>query len=533
MAKLYSLRTARSEPNGQVKKWLYNALDVIATRQVADVLLDRMDATTERTYNFELATQAPAIAMSRRGIKVNRVKLADALREAEAAVAEIEREIAALPEIVELWDGLEKETGACKLSTRKDGKHTWERGVPDSPERTCVSCGTSRFRRSPFNAGSPVQKQHLLYDLMRLPKQRGKDKNITADKEALGRLVGKAKGTGVRVIEALLEHADRAKQRGFLSFTPSPDWRYKSTFSIGTAWTGRWASHSDSFGYGGNAQNISERFRYIFEADPGYDLAYMDYKQGESNLVAHLSGDEGYITAHREGDVHTIVTKMVWPELPWDQDGKSDKWVAKNHYPPYDDRPGHDYRFQSKAIAHGSNLGLTAFGMSIQKRMPLKAAQDGQQRYFRAFPMIRLWQDDVAEKVRNQEPLVNPLGITVRLFGRPWDEHTRKQGLAFFPQGLLAHIINIAAWRVWRELDVENGGDLVMLAQIHDALLFQVPKGRTDLVQRAAALMRVPIDIADPRGVVRRTTIDVEAAVGQNWGHKSAANPDGITEIDV
>jgi DNA polymerase I-like protein with 3'-5' exonuclease and polymerase domains len=278
-------------------------------------------------------------------------------------------------------------------------------------------------------------------------------------------------------------------------------------------------------------QNITERHRNIFVADPGMELAYLDYKQGESNIVSHLSGDEGYIDAHLTGDVHTYATRLIWPDLPWTGDLAADKKIAKVN-PDWDTAPGHDYRFQAKRIQHGGNYGLSPFGIAIIAHIPVSAAKTAYYAYHAAFPDIKNWQGHVEALVAAGEPLVNPLGIKVRLYGRPWDGRTVKQGLAFLPQSALAHIINIAAWLVWRELDMSGRG-VMLLAQVHDALLVQFPAGRYDLLREVAELMRVPVEVTDYKGNIRTMVIDVEAAVGQNWGHRSADNPKGIKEMDV
>lgn len=229
--------------------------------------------------------------------------------------------------------------------------------------------------------------------------------------------------------------------------------------------------------------------------------------------------------------MHTYVTRLVWPDLPWTGDLKRDKVIAKQN-PEWDQAPGHDLRFQSKRIQHGSNFGLTPAGISMIAKIPMKAAAAAQRNYFRGFPNIPAWQDKVAGMVREQEPLVNPLGRKIRLFGRPWDGHTIKQGLAFLPQSTVADIINVGVWRIWNELD-EPGEDIVeLLAQVHDAILFQYPIDRDDLVKRAISLMKVPVPVVDIFGKLRIAEVETEAAIGLNWGKQSKDNPDGLVEVE-
>lgn len=251
--------------------------------------------------------------------------------------------------------------------------------------------------------------------------------------------------------------------------------------------------------------------------------------QGESNLVAHLSGDERYIAAHLGGDVHTFVTRFVWPDMDWTGDLKLDKKIAKQ-LPPWDPVEGHDYRFQCKRIQHGGNYGLTPEGISMIAHIPRSAARRAYENYMTEFPGIADWQASVQYRVKNELPLVNPLGFSITLLGRPWDKHTFRQGLAFGPQSTLAMIENIALWRVWYYLE-EHG--VYLMAQVHDALLGEYPEGRQDLARLLLKHMSIPVAVTDIHGKERIMNIGVEAAIGKNWGHVSKDNPKGIDEAPI
>jgi DNA polymerase I-like protein with 3'-5' exonuclease and polymerase domains len=210
---------------------------------------------------------------------------------------------------------------------------------------------------------------------------------------------------------------------------------------------------------------------------------------------------------------------LIWPEgvggQPWTGDIFADKKLATSAFPVWDNKEGHDFRYQSKAVQHGSNLGLTPYGMAIQKRIPVAAATEGQARYFKAFPGIRTYQRYIRQTVEEQRPIITPLGVRFKLFGRPWEEHTYKEGLAVIPQSMVGHIISIGIWRIWVEMP-----EIQLLAQVHDAILFQFPKGQYDLVYKALELMSVPIPVHSLDGKDREILISTEAAVGPSWSHK-------------
>lgn len=523
-----SLREAQTL-TGQQRHWAYNILDCIGTRKVHDTLQGLMNPAAKRWYKFELAAQTPAMKMASRGILVDTFERDKAVVELKKELRSLTKQINAHPQVKDNWDGTEKETGTCPASKRKDGKHSWEPGVPDGPDRRCTQCGTSRLKPTAFNPASPVGVMHLFYDLLGVKTQYGKEGDPTSDDEAMGRIARNFPRVA-ELANYVTQWRGLNKQIGFLSTSLNPQDRFPSSFNVGAAWTDRWSSSSDVFGYGGNAQNITERHRRMFVADPGKVLVYADLKQAESNIVAHLAGDEAYIEAHRSGDVHTFATRLIWPELNWTGNLSEDKELAKGTLPEWDPVEGHDLRWQSKRIQHGSNYGLTPFGMSIISHTPVASNRSAQQSYFKGFPMIRVWQRGVREAVQSQKLLVGPLGRENKMFGRPWDEHTYKQGLAVGPQGTVAHIINMAAWRIEREFDPSR---IELLAQVHDALVWQQDPEDLETLYRAAGLMMIPIPVVDVMGVLRYAMIEAEIAMGANWGHKSKINPDGITEIHI
>lgn len=432
--------------------------------------------------------------------------------------------VAKLPEIVEVWDNMEKETGECPANHGK--KHKWPRGVEDSSEKLCMLCGVPRLKPLPFEATSSHQVTKLMYEKLGIVPMMNKSKKISTDDDILQR-IGHKYPQFRELTDAIAAIRDKQKQIGTLNARLTSDGRYMSSFNPGAAWTGRLSSSKNPFGLGGNLQNVGEKHRYSFIADLQKRMGYADYMQGESNIVAHMAGDPKYIEAHALGDVHTYVTRFVWPELPWTGDLKKDKKVAKAN-PPWDQAPGHDYRFQCKRIQHGSNYLLTPYGISMIAKIPLKQAEAAQRNYFDEFEYIPAWQQWVAKEVAEHRPLINPLGREVTLFGRPWDKHTVRQGVAFLPQSTLADIENIAMWRVFTELEEEG---VWLLAQVHDALLHEFPEGREDLENALLNLMLIPVPITDFRGTTRLVKVGVEAAVGKNWGHQSESNPNGLKEI--
>lgn len=546
---LYSAQAAKGEDRFQ----LYGCLDTTGTLEIFNKLISRLTPAQLRSYQWKLAQQGPALAMSMRGVRVDTRRRERAEHEMRVEVAKLERQLARDPLVVANWHETALNTGACpKNKPRKGGKpglHKWPRPkkgeapIPDSA-KVCELCGTSRLRPAPFDPNSPVQTAKLFYHYLKVPVQTGKTGGPTTDDEALSKIkelgiqtVQDARGKWrkaalpglAELCDMLQSHRDAQKQLGFLSSRLTRDGRFASSFNVSAPWTGRWSSSKNPYGEGGNLQNIGERHRHIFLADPGNLLFYADLKTAESLHVAYLSGDENYITAH-EGDVHTWVTRELWPDLPWTGDIKKDKKIAASTNPEWDKAPGHDLRFQSKRIQHGSNYGLSPIGISLIARIPRKAAEEAQDRYFKSFPMIKEYQNYIKGRVEQQLTLYNAFGSPVNLMGRPWDGHTYKQGLAFPAQSGIGDALNLGLWRLWHSHDPHL---LLCLAQIHDAVMGQFPEARLEEAKAAiVAALTVPTPVTDFRGRTRTCTIKAELAIGRNWGKRNPeTNPDGIEEV--
>ena len=515
---------AAATAQGQIKHWAYNALDCTGTREVWDTLVDRLDPTIDRYYRFCLALQNPALAMMRRGTRIDQTKKNQYIKDLEKELVDAEASVDTVPECMGVWDGQELETGVCK---RNDGKkHRWPRGVPDGPDKRCKLCDVSRVKLKPFNAQSSTQCKRLFYELHGVPERLGKEGAVTIDDEAL-QSIANTKPALANLVGAILAVRDIKKQLGFMRSKLSEDGRWRQSVNVGAAWTSRFSSSKNPFNEGNNMANIGERHRSIFIADPGYELFYADLSQAESRVVAYLAGDERYIEAHKGSDVHVSVARLVWPDLPWTGDDEQDKKVGETLRPAWDDVEGHDYRFQAKRFQHGCNYGQTPHGISRIARIPLKAAREAYDQYHSQFPGIRAWHDSIRSDVRESRPLTNPLGFRVRLFGRPWDDHTVKQGLAFKPQSTVAMVLNAAMWKVWKDLDPN---DVQLLANIYDAILGQyraADRGR--MVEGILDRMCLGIPINDVAGVTRTCVIPADIKVGQNWGkYDKDNNPGGL-----
>lgn len=126
-----------------------------------------------------------------------------------------------------------------------------------------------------------------------------------------------------------------------------------------------------------------------------------------------------------------------------------------------------DWEYMGHVVCfNGANLARRLFGSAGLKER--RRALEIQEIYFRAFPEIRQWQKKVSDVVASRGEITSICGRRLRLFSTPVDD--LKTACSFIGQGQSADYVQEAMVRIWEE----HG--LVPLNQIHDELLFELPK---------------------------------------------------------
>ena len=474
--------------------WVYNGLDCGITFEIFEQLLPQLDSTTSRTYNFSRALQAPVLEMSLRGILVDNERRQKVLTQTRSSIERLE---AQLYEII------------------REGV-----GMPIT------------------NWRSPVQIKELFYDVLKLPTQRKRNaKGVYApsvDREALEQL--STYFIGEPICRHMLTLRDLDKKRQFLEGGIDPDNRFRSNYNIAGTNTGRLASSASVFDSGSNAQNIDRELRSVFVADPGMKFANLDLEQGDSRNVGALCwhlfvesmGEKfagSYLDACESGDLHTSVAKLVWPLMPWTGNLSDDKKLAEQIFYRQD-----SYRQMAKKGGHGTNYFGTARTMSKHLKTPFKIIENFQKEYFRAFPVIGnfdrdkaavCWHNYVRQQLAAHAQLTTLFGRRRFFFGRPQDDSTLREAIAFEPQSMTADAVDTGMLRIWRAQRVQ------LLAQVHDSILFQFPEHlEAEIIPWALETLRAPLVLAKGR----EFCVPTEAKVGWNWGDASPSNVDGLVK---
>lgn len=467
--------------------WIYNGLDCTVTYEVNDVLSSMMDDTARGTYEFSKSLQGPVLEMCQRGILVNQLKRKRVLAEMREKLSQLEAQFQRL-----VVEGV---------------------GVPY------------------LNWRSPTQLNSFLYDAMNLPVQKSRKANGTygpsSDRTAIEKL------SQYFIAEPICSHLlalrDLGKSIGFLETGIDPDGRMRTDLKIAGTVTGRFSSSESEFsGTGTNLQNVTERLRSVFVADPGFKFANIDLEQGDSRNVGALCWElfcespnwnertaGAYLDACESGDLHTTVTKMTFTNLPWGT--APDREIAEQLFYRH-----FDYRYTSKKLGHGSNYLGQPPQLSLQSKVPLRFVKEFQPKYFSAFPCIPAWHENVQYRLDHFGQLTTPFGRRRYFFGRAKEKETLRQAVAHEGQSMTSDEINRAILNLWR------GNRVQLLMQVHDSILFQFPAEQEDeIIPWALEEMKVYLELKKGR----RFYVPAEAKTGWNWGNWSEDNPDGLKKF--
>lgn len=339
-----------------------------------------------------------------------------------------------------------------------------------------------------FNINSPKQVAEILFDKLELKSKKKKSRSTSA--EILEELAQE-----YEICEYILEHRKFSKLKStYTDVLPTliskRDGRIHTTYNQALTVTGRLSSSNP------NLQNIpirseeGNKIRSAFCAEDKENnlILSADYSQIELRLLAHVSGDEHLIQAFTSGeDVHTMTASKVF--------GVGVNEVTK------------DMRRKAKAVNFGIVYGQSKYGLAKSIGISNDEAQDFIDKYFATYPKVR---DYMIKEVE----FVNEHGYVETIFGRKRylatelaspnyqiREFAQRAAINQPLQGTAADLIKMAMIEVDKLLK-EGNYKTKMIMQVHDELIFEVPKEELDgvksLVLKAMELgqpLRVPLDV--------------------------------------
>ncbi len=348
----------------------------------------------------------------------------------------------------------------------------------------------------PFNLGSPKQLGEILFQRMSLPVvKKTATGQPSTDEEVLQELAA-----DYPLPKVLLEHRSVSKLKSTYTdklpqMVNARTGRVHTTFSQGTAVTGRLAS-SDP-----NLQNIpvrtaeGRRIREAFIAPPGHVLVSADYSQIELRIMAHLSEDPALLKAFHEGqDIHRATAGEIFGVPP------SDVTIDQRRY--------------IKAVNFGLIYGMGAFGLAQQLGIERNAAQQFIDKYFARYPGVAAYMQRTREIAREQGYVETVFGRRlwlpdIKAAGGPRRAGAERAAINAPMQGTAADLIKLAMISVQGWLD---RGSLAtkLLLQVHDELVLEVPAAEVARVERELPGLMTGV-------ATLRAPLVVDVGKGANW----------------
>ena len=315
-----------------------------------------------------------------------------------------------------------------------------------------------------FNINSPKQLGELLFDKLGLPNPKKGSTSV----EVLKDLMEKHPIIPVimeyrKYFKLVTTYIDGLKPHIF------EDGKIHAKFNQALTSTGRLSSSEP------NLQNISIRDeegkmirKAFYYPDENLEILSLDYSQIELRILAALSKCKGLQEIFKSGeDIHSATAKRVFH---------------------LDGEPTPLQRRKAKAVNFGIIYGISDWGLAEQIEAPVYEAKEIIAQFYESFPEVRdFFKNIIASATRD--------GYVSTLFGRKrylrelndsnyaTREFAKRAAMNAPIQGSAADLIKLAMINVDKLLR-ENNLQTKMVCQIHDELIFKVPKEEKDIAYR-------------------------------------------------
>ncbi len=354
----------------------------------------------------------------------------------------------------------------------------------------------ARVAGTDLNLNSPRQLASVLFEKQQLPVLKKTKTGPSTDADVLEQLAA----MGHELPRLILEYRELQKLKStYVDTLPQrinrTTGRIHTSFNQAGAATGRLSSAEP------NLQNIpirtprGEAIRAGFVPREGWVFLVADYSQIELRIMAHLSEDQGFIEAFRQGgDIHRQTAALIFNVPVGEVTG--------------------DMRARAKTINFATIYGQGPFALSRQLGISLDDARGFIAKYFERFSGVRAFLDRQIELARQQGyvetlfkrrryiPEIKDRNFNQRSYGERNAQNSPLQGSA-------ADLIKLAMVRIHRAIR-ERGLHSKMLLQVHDELVFEAPPHEVDTL---AQLVREQMENVTPL----RVPLVVDIGTGPNW----------------
>ncbi|WP_230769028.1 DNA polymerase I [Sphingomonas sp. Leaf4] len=354
-----------------------------------------------------------------------------------------------------------------------------------------------------FTIGSPKQLGDVLFVTLGIKGGRkGKSGVYSTDVTELERIAADRTSAGAEIAARVLDWRQLTKLKNTYTdalqaqINPATG-RVHTSYSLTGAQTGRLSSTDPNLQNIPIRTEIGRQIRDAFVAEEGNVILAADYSQIELRLAAHIADVPQLREAFARGDdIHSITAKELFGEV------------------------NRDTRGRAKTINFAILYGISRWGLAGRLDVSAEEAQSMIDRYFDRFPGINRYIAETTQAVRTT-------GFTTTLFGRKTHfprikskvQHERqgaeRAAINAPVQGTSADIIKRAMTRMGPALAQAGLGEVRMLLQVHDELVFELPEA---LVEAATPVIRRVMETAAEPLVDLSVPLGVEIGTGKSWG---------------
>ncbi len=278
--------------------------------------------------------------------------------------------------------------------------------------------------------------------------------------------------------------------------------RVHTSFLLAATTTGRLAS-SDP-----NLQNIpiksedGKDIRKAFTAKKGHLLISADYNQIEMRILADLADVKELKKAFKnKEDIHSLTASQIF-----NIDIK---------------KVNQDHRRKAKAINFGIIYGISQYGLAKQINVSNHEAEEFLNSYFAKFPEIKVYMDNTIKFCRKSGYVNNIFGRRSHFNGindKNFNVRNFQERAAINApiQGSASEVMRLAMIRLDKKLLEKKITNSKMLLQIHDELIFEIPKKDEKAMIKLIEKEMTSVAQSDYHSFSTPLTVDVN--VGDNWG---------------
>ncbi len=339
-----------------------------------------------------------------------------------------------------------------------------------------------------FKINSPKQVGDVLMELNIETGKKTAKGQISTSKEVLSELA-----ETYELPKLILEFRELDKLKSTYTDTLperiASDGRVHGKLNQTVAATGRLSSTEP------NLQNIpirtelGQKIRSAFISDEGNLLVSVDYSQLELRILAHVTNDEVLQDAFKKGeDIHARTAKLVFGD-------ESQRRLAK-------------------IVNFGIAYAVEAYGLSQRIGLGVAESKKIIQDYYNTYKGVKKYMDETPDFAREH-------GYVASIFGRRRPlpsihdknfnvrSRAEREAINMPIQGSASDIVKIAMLKVDKALKKEHlKAQLIM--QIHDELLFEVPK---DELEKVCKIVKEEMENA----VELSVPLIAEVGIGKDW----------------